>query len=202
MSSHDRQPVASVIVPTYRGVQRLPALIDALAGQSPGTPPFEVIVVVDGEDDGTVDLLDREDRIDVHAIAFPENRGRVAALNSGFDAARGEVLIRCDDDLVPDQDYIRFHVKGHTDGPTGVVGLYRNVFERTRYAAVYGEAADHRFRAEAYAAPKYLRWRYWAGNCSINRARRWAAMTPSSGTTDGKTSTSDTGSIARGCRWP
>ncbi len=168
-------PRASVIVPSYRGVQRLPALLDAFAAQQDGTPDFEVIVVVDGVDDGSPALLAAEQRFPVRAIVFPENRGRVAALNAGFHAASGDVLIRCDDDLVPAPDYITLHVGAHAEGSVGAIGLYRNQLEPTPYSAVYGEAADEDFRRGAFTAPEEIRWRYWHGNVSITR-EIWEAV--------------------------
>ncbi|UEJ81129.1 glycosyltransferase [Brachybacterium halotolerans subsp. kimchii] len=167
-------PAASLIVPTHRGAGRLPALLEALAAQAPGTGDFEVVVVVDGDEDGSTELLQRtaeSSALALRAIVLPENRGRVAALNTGFEAARGEVLVRCDDDLLPGPRFVARHLAAHADGvERGVVGLYRNRFEPTPYASVYGEGADERFRADAYAAPADLRWRYWAGNCSLPRS--------------------------------
>ena len=60
-------------------------------------PIYDVTVesgtlVVDGVDDGSVALLEAESRFALRSIIFPENRGRVAALNAGFEAARGGVL--------------------------------------------------------------------------------------------------------------
>lgn len=171
------EPVASIVVPSYRGVDRLPQLLDSLANQQDGTPSFEVIVVVDGVDDGSVALLENESRLDVRSIVFPENRGRVAALNAGFEAARGDVLIRCDDDLVPRPDYVSAHVNSHRDGPGGVIGLYLNEYSTTPYAEVYGKEADERFRRDAYSSAPAVVWRYWAGNCSITRAI-WDSVGP------------------------
>src|SRR5690606_8143070 len=140
-------------------------------------PSFEVIVVVDGVDDGSVALLENESRLDARSIVFPENRGRVAALNAGFEAARGDVLIRCDDDLVPRPDYVSAHVNSHRDGPGGVIGLYLNEYSTTPYAEVYGKDADERFRRDAYGSAPSMAWRYWAGNCSITRAI-WDSVGP------------------------
>lgn len=162
--------VASVIVPSFRGACRLPALFDSLAAQQAGTPSFEVIVVIDGVDDGSVGLVESEDRFDVRSIVFPENRGRVAALNAGFRAARGDVLIRCDDDLVLGSDHVHTHVAAHAGGECGVIGLYRNVFTPTRYAEVYGAHTQERFRSVAMQSTPDRAWRYWAGYCSISRS--------------------------------
>lgn len=161
-------PEASIIVPSFRGVRRLPQLLDALVAQAAGSPTFEVIVVIDGIDDGSVALVEAESRLQVSHIVFPENRGRVAALNAGFEAARGRVLIRCDDDLVPDSNYVCQHVAAHTGEPRGVVGLYLNVYEPSRYFEVYGRAADEALRSSAYTDASRP-WRYWAGNCSVTR---------------------------------
>lgn len=172
-----REVDATVIVPSYRGVDRLPQLLDRLAVQQDGTPSFEVIVVVDGVDDGSVALLKNESRLDLCSIVFPENRGRVAALNAGFEAARGDVLIRCDDDLVPGPDYVSAHVNAHRGSSGGVIGLYLNEYSTTPYAEVYGRDADERFRRDAYSAAPSVVWRYWAGNCSITR-EVWESVGP------------------------
>ena len=170
-------PVASIVVPSFCGADRLPQLLDSLAAQQEGTPPFEVIVVVDGVDDGSVALLENETRLDLRSIVFPENRGRVAALNVGFEAARGDVLIRCDDDLLPGTNYVARHVDAHRDGPGGVIGLYLNEYSNTPYAEVYGRDADERFRRDAYSAAPSVAWRYWAGNCSVTR-EVWETVGP------------------------
>lgn len=162
--------VASIIVPSYRGVDRLPQLLDSLAAQHDGTPSFEVIVVVDGVDDGSLALLENESRIDVRSIVFPENRGRVAALNAGFETARGDVLIRCDDDLVVPPGYVSAHVEAHTSSVTvGVVGPTRDIHAPSAYARAYGEDAASRSVAHVLSRPPQERWRLWAASCSITR---------------------------------
>lgn len=164
-------PVASIIVPSYRGVDRLPQLLDSLAVQQDGTPSFEVIVVVDGVDDGSVALLENESRLDLRSIVFPENRGRVAALNAGFEAARGDVLIRCDDDLVVPPGYVAAHIDAHVaGGPVGVVGPTRDIHAPSAYACAYGEDAARKSYAHVLSRPPAERWRLWAASCSITKA--------------------------------
>lgn len=163
-------PVASIIVPSYRGADRLPQLLDSLAAQQDGTPHFEVVVVVDGADDGSVALLENESRLDLRNLVFPENRGRVAALNAGFEAARGDVLIRCDDDLVVPPGYVAAHVEAHTSsGTIGVVGPTRDIHAPSAYARAYGEDAARKSLAHALSRPPQERWRLWAASCSITQ---------------------------------
>lgn len=162
--------LASVIVPSRGGAGRLPILLGCLAAQTHAD--WEAIVVLDGDIDGSADVLARFGAaLPVRSILFETNRGRVEALNAGFAAASGEVLIRCDDDLRPRPDYVGRHVAHHLGPePVGVVGLYRNVLPETPYARVYGRTADELFRREAYQRRDDLRWRYWAGNVSTTRA--------------------------------
>ena len=156
---------ATVVIPTYRGADRLPKLFDALAEQQGSD--FEVIVVVDGVDDGTPALVEAEDRFDVRAIVFPENRGRVAALNAGFEEACGEILIRSDDDLLPRPDWVACHVATHEKRHVGVVGMCINVPHDTTYARVYDQVATRQSRDAAAADPRA--WARWGANVSVDR---------------------------------
>ncbi len=163
-------PVVSLIVPSHRGERRLPVLFDALRAQR-FAHRWEVIVVIDGVVDGSEGVVAAATDLPVRALRFAENRGRPAALNAGFAAARGDVLIRCDDDLEPAPSYLADHLLAHLgQAPVGVVGLYRNRFADTPFARAYGRRYDTSVRAGAYGGtlgdPRY----FWAGNCSVTRA--------------------------------
>ena len=81
------------------------------------------MVVLDGDIDGSADVL-APWRVEVplRIVSLPENRGRSAALNAGFAAAAGDVLVRCDDDLAPRPDYVSQHVARHGSGTCGAIG--------------------------------------------------------------------------------
>ncbi|AZZ40496.1 glucosyltransferase [Acidipropionibacterium jensenii] len=158
---------ASIVIPSFRGAKRLPRLLAALAAQT--SSDWEAIVVIDGDLDGSQQVVDRYSHLPVRSIVFPQNRGRVAALNAGFEAATGDVLIRCDDDLEPAPDYVAQHVASHSGDAQGTIGIYRNVLVPSRYTTVYGEQADTLFRQAAYSASPDQRWRFWAGNVSVTR---------------------------------
>lgn len=161
-------PAATVVIPTRGGAARLPVLFRSLESQD--TEDFDVVVVVDGDIDGTAELIEGwSSRLPVRAVLFSENRGRSAALNAGAHAARGRVLIRADDDLEPAPGFVSGHIAQHQGDETGAIGLYLNRFPDTPYARAYGIAADARFREQALAAPADSQWRYWAGNVSVLR---------------------------------
>lgn len=161
-------PVASLVIPSRGGAERLPHLFDALRVQT--MDDWEAIVVIDGDTDGSAKVVAAvSNELPVRAVVFEQNRGRSAALNAGFAAANGDVLIRCDDDLRPRPDYVAGHVARHAASRCGVVGLVQNVFPQTPYARAYGQVRDERFRVEAYGLPADRRWRQWCGNVSVTR---------------------------------
>ena len=158
---------ASVVVPSRGGAGRLPILLRALERQT--HPDWEVIVVVDGDIDGSAAVLDAFSYLPLRVIVFPENRGRVTALNAGFEAAAGDILIRADDDFEPSPGHVAAHVHAHEGQPVGVVGLPRNVAPDSAYLRAYGAEADRRFREYAASLPAAERWRLWGGNVSVTR---------------------------------
>ena len=88
---------------------------------APDQGTIEVLVVIDGAvDDSEGVVRDAADtasaHLEVRAVVLPRNRGRVGALNVGHAAARGDVLIRCDDDLLPAPDFVARHVAAHAGG--------------------------------------------------------------------------------------
>jgi GT2 family glycosyltransferase len=156
----------SVVIPSRGGAARLPVLLRALESQT--EPDFEVIVVVDGDIDETAEMLAR-DWPRVRVVAFPTNRGRSTALSTGFAQARGEVLVRADDDFEPGPGYIAAHLAAHAAGPGGAIGMCSNAFPDNTYARAYGRAADIQLRASALAAEPEDTWRFWGGNVSVPR---------------------------------
>lgn len=169
-------PAVSVVVPTRGGAERLPVLLAALEDQD--TDDFEVVVVIDGDIDGTANLVASwEGRLPVRSVVFPQNRGRAAALNAGAEAARGDLLIRSDDDLEPDPGFVSGHLERHraAAGPIGVVGLTTNEFPETPFARAYGHAANKRFLDDALSLPPDRTWRLWSANVSVD-ARIHAAL--------------------------
>ncbi len=162
---------ASVIVPSHRGAHRLPALLDALARQD-HAGPWEVLVVLDGVLDDSPGLLEAwQGRLPLRVVRFEQPRGVVAALNAGFSAASGRVLIRCDDDLTPVPHMVSRHVEHHRGrDDLGVSCAMRDVVTDTPYARTYGAATGRRRLEQWYTRPPALRWVDWSAHNSVTRA--------------------------------
>src|SRR5947209_8775376 len=95
----------SVIIPSYNEERTLAKVIDAvkevdLAGPLGVEISREVIVIDDGSTDGTERILAAyESHPDVRIIRHGDNRGKGAAIRSGFAVARGDVVIIQDADM-------------------------------------------------------------------------------------------------------
>jgi GT2 family glycosyltransferase len=161
----------SVVIPSHQGAKRLEKLLGCLSLQITDFE-WEAIVVLDGSTDASEEVVDRwSTTVPVRAIDLVTNQGRPTALNTGFAAAQGQVLIRCDDDLAPDPLFLAHHAEHHRDSDNiGVIGLYDNVLPESPYARAYGEHAHTLFLQTARATPTEFLWRFWAGNCSVSRA--------------------------------
>lgn len=163
-------PVASVIVPSHRGAHRLPVLLHALSRQD-CEEPWEVVVVLDGVLDDTPAVLAQwQDRIMLRVITHDQPRGVVHALNAGYGAARGRVLIRCDDDLTPAPHMVRGHVRHHRErDDVGVSCPMRDVPVDTAFGRTYGTAAGRLRLQQWYSRPPDRRWVDWSAHNSITR---------------------------------
>ena len=161
----------TMIVPSYQGAARLPTLLDSLAAQITDFD-WEAIIVLDGSTDDSLRIIsDWSSRIPVRAIDLGTNQGRPAALNAGFDAARGRVLIRCDDDMGFGPMYLARHTAHHVGSDdNGAIGLYRNILPASTYASTYGENAHERFLDSIRTREAADLWRFWGGNCSVTRS--------------------------------
>ncbi|CAB4322782.1 unannotated protein [freshwater metagenome] len=162
--------MTSVVIPSFQGGERLKVLLECLSRQVTDFE-WEAIVVLDGSTDDSLDVIrDWAAIIPVRAVDLGVNQGRPTALNAGFSAANGRVLIRCDDDLAPRPQYLSDHTAHHRDtDEVGVIGLYDNIIPQTTYTSAYGAQAHAAFNRSVLATPAQYLWRYWAGNCSVTR---------------------------------
>lgn len=98
----------SVVVATWNRAARLQRLVDALAKQE-GAPPFELVVVDDGSEDDTPDVLAAlaaTAPFPLRPIRLDGNQGPAVARNAGWRAATGELILFTDDDCWPEPGWV------------------------------------------------------------------------------------------------
>lgn len=88
----------SVIVPAYNEEQNIKEILRMLMDVEQSLPSMEVIVIDDGSTDGTLEEVAKfSSRVKV--LKHGNNRGKGAALATGFDEATGDVVVVQDADL-------------------------------------------------------------------------------------------------------
>ena len=99
-STQAGRALVSIIIPNYNYARYLRIAIDSALGQT--YAPVEVIVVDDGSTDNSREVIESySDRI---TPIIKANGGHGSALNAGYAASRGEIVIflDADDELMPD----------------------------------------------------------------------------------------------------
>lgn len=111
----------SALIPTYNRSELLSRTLPTLFQQSCSPDAYEVIVVVDGATDGTAEVLGKLHPACGFQILEQPNRGQAAARNVALRAARGDLVLFLDDDLLCDPDLIAEHIAAHRSREDQVV---------------------------------------------------------------------------------
>jgi glycosyltransferase involved in cell wall biosynthesis len=165
-------PSVSVVVPTFK---RAGTLRDVLRPLLDDDRTSELIVVVDGCTDGSLELLmawaDHEPRL---VVVWQQNLGANAARQAGVRRAGGDIVLFIDDDVVAEPGLVSGHASIHARIPHAVVAGYMPVQAPTRrgpgqfgvflYADSY-ERMCSAYEADASAVLRNL----WFGNVSLRR---------------------------------
>jgi len=93
----------SIVVPLYREEENVPLLVAEVAEKLNGHD-YELILVDDGSDDGTVAAVKKERQTDerVVLVQLRRNFGQTAAMSAGFERAKGKYIVYMDGDLQTD----------------------------------------------------------------------------------------------------
>lgn len=96
-------PELSLVIPVYDESESLPELVSWInrVVAANGIHSFEIILVDDGSSDNSWNVIGelKKNNPSIKGIRFRRNYGKSAALQKGFEAATGEVVITMDADL-------------------------------------------------------------------------------------------------------
>ena len=121
-----KQPLVSVILPTYNRAWALKTAIDSVLFQN--YPNIELIVIDDGSRDNTKELLkDYKNQI---RVLTQENAGVSAARNRGIEKSRGEFIALLDSDDAWDKKKISCQMDFFMANPEALICQTQEVWIR------------------------------------------------------------------------
>ena len=112
----------SVVIPIYNEVATLEAIVDKVRAADLGVEK-ELVLVDDCSRDGTRDILKKiqEQHPEWKYLLHEQNRGKGAALRTGFKAATGDIVVVQDSDLEYDPRDLKIMLGPILDGHADVV---------------------------------------------------------------------------------
>src|SRR6185503_1564537 len=132
----------SVVIPIYNESASLAQLVERVGAAMRGTGrAFELICVDDGSRDDSAAVLERlaAERAWLKPLYLIRNYGQSAALQAGFDAAQGEIIVTLDGDLQND--------------PDDIPGLLKILDERPEVDVISGWRKDRQDRTVSRKLP-------------------------------------------------
>lgn len=162
-------PAVSVVVPVRDDAEALAVCLRRLTDQT--VPPLEVVVV----DNGSTDRTSAVAREHGARVVVEERVGIPPAAAAGYDAARGELVLRCDADSRPGRRWVerlagRLAADERLDAVTGV-GWFFDAPRGARRLAAVGYLG-------AYYALTHLALGHtalWGSNMAFRRSS-WVAV--------------------------
>jgi glycosyltransferase involved in cell wall biosynthesis len=119
----------SVIIPTYNKFPLNLFTLYSIENQKFDLSKVEVIMVDDGSTDQTKTLIDHPFSFQFKLISNKQNLGRAVTRNIGVKAARGNVLIFLDAEIIVGPNFLAIHYQHHRQQPnlvlTGVMLIKR-----------------------------------------------------------------------------
>jgi glycosyltransferase involved in cell wall biosynthesis len=161
--------LATVVIPCYKGARFLPEAIESCLRQT--HRELEIIVVDDASPDNCAEIAERYARQDprVRAIRHATNGGVSRAFNTGFDAARGNFMVRLAQDDFFREDAIEAMVR-HLEATPQAGLTYGDLQGITESGSLLLGVAH------MPEASRVLSWRNGVGLCVMWRRAVWETV--------------------------
>ena len=106
-------PRLSVVIPSRNRSKQLSELLDALALQNHPAERFEAIVVLDGSEDDSGEMVRQFPAPFDLRLLEQERVGAATSRNRGTRAATESHVVFIDDDIVPEANFLTVHARAH-----------------------------------------------------------------------------------------
>jgi glycosyltransferase involved in cell wall biosynthesis len=158
--------LASIVIPCYNGAKFLPEAIESCLRQT--HRELEIIIVDDASPDNCAEIAERYARRDerIRVIRHEKNGGVSRAFNTGFNAAKGEFMIRLAQDDFLHESTVAAMVR-HLESNAKVGLTYGNLQAITEDGTLLLGVA------RVPEASRALLWRNGIGLCVMWRRAVW-----------------------------
>ena len=162
-----RKPDISVIIPVHRGGAKFRLCLESV--QKAITLPTEIIVVADGETDGSWRMADE---LGVRVVRLPETGGPARARNAGARIAKGDILFFVDADVtIPPDALYQIHYAFQNDTAlSAAFGSYDDAPSETNFLSQYKNLLHHYVHQTASEEAST----FWGACGAIRREVFWA----------------------------
>lgn len=118
----DYEPSVTMVIPTYNEVDVIRRKLTNCRKLDYPTEKLQIMVIDDGSDDGTVEILEEFERIYGFTIIHkPKRTGKMESVNIGFAQAEGEIVILSDASPSYEEESLRILLRSFADERVGVV---------------------------------------------------------------------------------
>lgn len=136
----------SVILPVFRDAIRACEATRSIISQSlPSDTELDVILVDDGSDDGSTELLRRMQGGNVRLVELKKNQGRSSARNAGAAASSADLLVFMDCDCIPlNEHFIEGHLSAFDESTAATSGHVQGMSDDSFWDRYQKEASSRR----------------------------------------------------------
>jgi len=136
---NESNPFFSIVIPTRNEARDISATLESILANQPGD--YEVIVV-DASEDDTPDIIRKIGDPRFHLLKQDNRDGRCGARNQGIRAARGEVVVILNADVLLPADFLA-RLRPHYEGDADFV-IVNSFVENWRHPFGAMVEAEHR----------------------------------------------------------
>ena len=163
-------PELSVLITTRDRSTLLKGCLESLDRQTAPLESYEIVVVVDGGSDDTIEMLATLQMRSTLTVVSQPASGSAVGRNTAAVSARGRILLFVDDDEIASPELVSAHLAAHRGRERTVVigAIERRVpDDADRFAQLSVE--DARWQIDGLSNRPATYWDCFGGNCSLTR---------------------------------
>jgi radical SAM protein with 4Fe4S-binding SPASM domain len=154
-----RAPMVSIIVPSFQRKELLETSLHSLFHQDYPHDKYEIIVVDDGSDDGTGEMVRQlQPTCHLKYVYWPRNKPYVfgeagnragPSRNLGARYAQGEVLLFWDSDMIADPHMLKYHMDNYDpEAQAAALGIRKNLKQDTDLNGLHASISSGKFECD------------------------------------------------------